>query len=93
MEELGTDVDLEVITEELYFSEYFSQARQADALVVGEELYSSELQRHNIGNIFVLIEQIEDYSPSNEMTKIFKYSSTKEIYNQVMFSWSRMQKE
>lgn len=93
MEELGNEVDLEVITEEVYFCEYFSQARQADALVVGEELYSSELQRHNIGNIFVLVEKTEDTAPSAEIIKIFKYSSTKEIYNQVMFSCSRMKKE
>lgn len=87
IEELkDSDSDLEVITDELYFREYFSQARQADVLAVSEELYSSDLQRHNINNIFVLVERIEDDIQATDVTKIYKYTSTKEIYNKIIGS-------
>lgn len=85
LEELDDEIELEIITQESYFDEYFSQPRSADILVVDEELYSTSLQRHNISNLFVLAEHVEEGGTEDLMTtRLFKYTSIKEIYNQII---------
>lgn len=85
LEELDENVDLEIITNTDYFKEYFSAPKSANVLVVSEELYSSILQKHNINSIFVLTEQVEDGETEDlAATKIFKYTSPKDIYKQVI---------
>lgn len=85
-EELFGQADLEVITDQTYFSNYFSSPRTIDTLIVAEPLYSADLMRHNIANVFILSEDSEaDIGSSDHVTKIFKYSSTKEIYNQIVY--------
>jgi len=85
-EELFGQVDLEVITDRTYFNSYFSTPRKIDTLIISEDLFSQELLRHNIENIFVLSEEMdESKKESDSVSKIFKYSSTKEILNQVLY--------
>ena len=60
VEELNENLNLEIITDENYFNEYFSQQQNAFVLVVSEDLYTSELKRHNINKIFVLTESVDD---------------------------------
>lgn len=84
LEELDDKIELEIITEPAYFREYFSSPKGVDVLVVSEELYSSELQKHNINNIFVLTESIDEGGTEDlGVKKIFKYTSTQEIYKEV----------
>lgn len=85
LDELNDDIDLELITDAAFFESYFSTDKHADVLVVSEDLYSRELQKHNISNIFVLIEQPDEGSTDDlGITKIFKYTNPKEIYNQIL---------
>lgn len=85
VEELNDDLELEIITDEIYFNDYFSQPKNAGVLVVSEDLYSQELKRHNINQIFVLSEVIDEGGTEDlEIERIFKYSSPKEIYKQVL---------
>lgn len=85
LEELDDTIELEIITDENYFNEYFAGPKNADVLVVSEELYTRELQKHNISNLFVLTEKTSDMDTEElRVTKIFKYTSIKEIYNQVI---------
>ena len=85
LEELGDTIDLEMITDESFFERYFTQSRSADVLVVSEELYNCELQKQNISNIFVLTEQHDEGNTDDlAITRIFKYTNPKEIYNQVL---------
>lgn len=87
VEELGDKADLQIITDNDYFAEYFSYPKNIDILLVSEDLYRSDLQKHTIKNIFVLTEQMEEVTTEVlEVTKILKYTSIKEIYNQVMAS-------
>lgn len=53
-------IDLEIITDRAYFDDYFSKPQNAEILIVSEELYDSFLQRHNIQNIFVMMEQYDE---------------------------------
>lgn len=85
LEELNDNAELEIITEPAYFNEYFSTPKSANVLVVSERLYSGELQKHNISSIFVLTENIDEGGTEDlGITKIFKYTSTHEIYKEII---------
>lgn len=85
LEELNDTIELELITDEEYFNEHFSHPQNADVLVVSEELYSRDIQKHNIANIFVLTEQVDAEGTDDLIiNKLFKYTSIKEIYNQII---------
>lgn len=83
-EELYDQIELEIITDRRYFVEFFSEPRKIDTLIVGDSLYSQDLQRHSITDIFVLTEDNDGGQSIGNVTHIFKYSSTKEIFNQVL---------
>lgn len=86
LDELNDRIDLEIITDKKYYEKYFSYSQKADVLLVSEELYSHDLQKQNsILNIFVLTEH-HDRSATYDsgVINIFKYTSIKEIYNQIM---------
>ena len=83
--ELNNKIELEVITEKAYFEAYFSNPKKVDLLVAGEELYSEELLRHNIGSLYVLSETWEKGDTENlAVHRIYKYSSIKEIFNELL---------
>lgn len=84
LEELEDDAEIEIITDPEYFREYFSTPRSANTLLVSERLYSTDIQKHNINSIFVLTESTDD-SDIDDMgiTRIFKYTSTQEIFKEV----------
>lgn len=85
IEELDENTELEIITDRDYFNEYFLSPKSAQAIVVDEDLYTPELKRHNVNKIFVLSESNDDGGTEDlEIEKIFKYSSPKEIYKQVI---------
>lgn len=84
VEEFFEEIDLELITQEAYFNELFSTPQKAEALVVSEDFYDSALQRHNIGRIFLMTEQHEeDQTDDLRVNRIFKYTSIKEIFNEI----------
>ena len=77
-------VDVEIITTEEYFETLFSTPQRADILIVSEELYSQAMQRHNISHIIVMNEQYEeDQTADLNVNHIFKYTSIKEIFNEI----------
>lgn len=86
IEELNDKLELMVITNEDYLKQYFSLPRHIDILIINEDLYDSELQKHNIVNTFILTEQAElkDITCSLSIHSIYKYTSVKEIYNEVI---------
>lgn len=83
-EEFFDKVDLETICDCDYFKELMSSPQKADILIISEELYDSSLQRHTIGNIFLMTEQHEeDRTDELRVSRIFKYTSIKEIFNEI----------
>jgi len=78
-------VDIEIITSANYFKELFSTPQKVDVLVISEELYSSAVLRHNITNIFLMTEQYEeDETHELKVNRIYKYTSIKEIFNEII---------
>ncbi|WP_035291662.1 AAA family ATPase [Clostridium sp. KNHs214] len=86
IQELGDKLELIVISNEDYLKEYFNLPRHIDILIINEELYDPKLQKHNIANTFILTEQeeLKEITCSLSVHNIYKYTSVKEIYNEVM---------
>lgn len=85
IEEYFEKIDLEIITEPNYFECYFASPQKADVLIISEELYTPNLQRHNIGNIFLMTEQnSENQMREANVYSIYKYTSIKEIFNVIV---------
>ena len=78
--------ELTVITDPDYLKQYFMVPQKLDILIINEELYDSELERHNISNIFILKEeeQFDKNTGETETNQIYKYTSVKEIYNEII---------
>lgn len=84
VEEFFEKIDIEIITDKEYYNQLFATPQKADILIVSEDLYNSSLQRHNIGNIFLMTEQYEDDQTGDlNINRIFKYTSIKEILNEI----------
>lgn len=85
IEEYHDKVDLEVITDQAYFESFFSVPRTVELLAVQEEWYQSSLLRHDIDYIFLLCERPPETSqPDAHVHRIFKYTSIRDIYNEMM---------
>ncbi len=89
-EELYDQIELEIITDRQYFDTFFSTPRKIDTLIICSDLFSQELLKHNVTDFFVLTEEPVDTQASDNVTRIFKYSSTKEIFNQVLYKNKEM---
>lgn len=78
-------IDLEIITDEEYFEELFSAPQKIDVLIISEDLYSTNIKKHNVANTFLMMEQYDDDATGDlSVNKIFKYTSIKEIFNEII---------
>lgn len=84
IEEFFDKIQLEVITDKVYYDEYFSVPRKIDILILSEEFYDSTVKKHNIGHIFLMTEEQGDENTAElTVNKIYKYTSIKEIFNEI----------
>ncbi len=84
VEEFFEKIDLEIISDENYFSALFREPQKAEILIVSEELYDSSINRHNISNIFVMMDQYEEGNTDElSINRLFKYTSIKELFNEI----------
>lgn len=84
VEDFFEKVDLEIISDNEYFDTVFSTPQRADILIISDELYSQAMQRHNISHVFVMNEQYEEEQTADlNVNHIFKYTSIKEIFNEI----------
>lgn len=85
IEEFFGKVDLEIITDKVFFEHLFSVPQKADIVIISEGFYDASLQKHNIGKIFLMMELYEeDQTDELNLNRIFKYTSTKEIFNEII---------
>lgn len=84
IEEYFEKIDLEVITDEVYLKNLFLNPQRADVLIISEKMFDPSLQKHNVGKTFVLVEEDEDGTGDLWVERIYKYSSIKEIFNEVI---------
>ena len=85
VEEFFEKIDLEIITDRNYFENMFESPQRAEVLIVSEDLYDLSIQKHNIGNVFLMTEKNEEEQTADlNVTIIFKYTSIKEIFNEIL---------
>ena len=85
VEEFFEKIDLEIITDRNYFENMFESPQRAEVLIVSEDLYDLSIQKHNIGNVFLMTEKNEEEQTADlNVTRIFKYTSIKEIFNEIL---------
>lgn len=83
-EEFLDEIDLEIISDPSYYEKLFSTPQKASALVVSEGLYDSSIHKHNIGNVFLMMEQYEEEDTAAlNVHRLYKYTSIKEIFNEI----------
>lgn len=86
LETLSEKIELEIISDSKYFEDFFSAPKTAEIVVVDEKMYTRDLHKHNISNLFVLTEEIENGNTAElTVTNVFKYSGIKEIYNELIY--------
>ena len=80
VEEFFEKIDLEIITDRNYFENMFESPQRAEVLIVSEDLYDLSIQKHNIGNVFLMTEKNEEEQTADlNVTRIFKYTSIKDV--------------
>lgn len=86
VEEFFNQIDLEIITDRTYYENLFSAPQSVDVLIVSEDLYNDSLQRHNIRHMYMMQEELdqEEVTASLLVNRIGKYSSMKEIFNEIV---------
>lgn len=83
--EFHDKIDLEIITQHEYFSNLFSRPQKVQILVISRELYDSAMLHHSIDHIFLMQEQYDEVTEEDpRVTRLFKYSSIKEIFNEIV---------
>lgn len=85
VEDFFEKVDIEIVADSVYFETLLSTPQRADILIISEELYTPGVHRHNISHIFVMNEQYqEEQTAELNVNHIFKYTSIKEIFNEII---------
>ena len=89
LEEFDDQIELEIISDPVYFEQRFETPVSVEILAVSEALYSTGLQRHNISNLCVLAEEQENGSTEDlSVNRVYKYlgiSTVKHVVDTVVF--------
>lgn len=85
VKEFFDQIDLEIITDKEYYEELFMKPQKVEILIISDQLYESSLKRHDIGNIFIMMDQYEDGDTTElNVIRLFKYTSIKELFNEIV---------
>ena len=88
-EEFGEKAEIIVITDKEYLKSFFSTPQNIDVLIINEDLYAEEYEKQDISNVFLLSEVDNSMQTENMILKrIYKYTSVKQIYNDVVNNMS-----
>ena len=84
------NIDLEIITDRQYFEDYFSMPRNAEVLIVSEDLYNQSIKRHDIKNVFLMSEHMDDGATGDlSINRLYKYTSIMEIFSEIVAKSSK----
>lgn len=86
LEEFDDQIELEIISDPVYFEQRFETPVSVEILAVSEALYSTGLQRHNISNLCVLAEEQENGSTEDlSVNRVYKYLGIRELFNELTY--------
>lgn len=83
---LGDRAEINMITDPEYLKLFFSSLQSLDILLINEELFQKDLEKHNINRMFILSEKLMGNCSTGNLdsTHIYKYTSVNEIFNDVI---------
>ncbi len=88
IETLRDNAEIEIISDESYFEEYFTKPRTIDILVIDDSFYSEALHMHNIDKTYVLTEdfdkQDEAINSSREAAYLYKYCKQSVLLDRII---------
>lgn len=80
-------INIEIITDANYFTEFFSLPQKIDLLIISESLMTDAVKMQNIGKVFILSEDMDSRNTDRgEEKTIYKYSRLNEIYSTITSS-------
>ena len=79
LEELGEKAEIESITEQEYFEEYFEKPKSIDVLVIHEEQYTECVRKQNVTLTFVLQENEAGQPEDSRICMLHKYMNLNEM--------------
>lgn len=79
------EINLEILTDEKHFCDVFEKYQVADALIINESFWNSDIENQEIGYVFVLTEE-KDCAKKNHknICYLYKYTSIKEIFLEII---------
>lgn len=77
-------IHLEIITNARYFEELFARPQKVDILIVSGRLYSPNLLRHDVKELFVLDESDMMSGRDARIKVINKYTSIKDVFGRIV---------
>lgn len=86
VEEMFDQIQLEIITDRLYFETFFQEPQEIEILIVSESLYRDDLQRHPINHGFIMsesIDSIDTQAENNRFKRIYKYTNIKDVFSAI----------
>lgn len=83
LKNVSESINLETITEESYFEQYFNVSQRIDCLIIDEQLYTENVSRQGISQVFVLVNDDSEEKKDYYANVISKFSSVKEIIHKV----------
>ena len=83
VEELGGYINISIITDMYYFGKYFSKPKDIDILVINEQVYSADINKHNIKYIYILKETPIIAEQDSINNCIYKYTSVVDVFLQI----------
>lgn len=83
LQELQDSYEIDVISDRDYFAEYFSSPQNAECLIINDSWATSILSKHNIDHVVILTDGTTSDMDPAVRTRIPRYSSTEEIFNQI----------
>lgn len=84
IEEFEDRADIHVITDMDYLSFFLSSPKKIDILIINEDLYSDEFEKHDICDVLLLSEASSIHNSKAPNVKVaYKYSSVKSIFNEI----------
>lgn len=83
IDSFGGSMEINVITDQAYLGEFFSTPREISLLLIHESLFNDSWARQNIAHVLLLSENPPDSGDNARISRVYKYSSVKEIVQKV----------
>ncbi|MBM6977010.1 hypothetical protein [Intestinimonas butyriciproducens] len=83
LEHFGDVADIQLISDPAYFHTFFETPRKMDLLIINQELYIPELEKHSIGAVIRLSETPTELRRDGKGCVLYKYTGMKVLFDEL----------